>query len=110
MLERAGVGTKELPMREADERVYTHRVEIDGQMPAEVGSALDLLGDVLTLRHRDVIHVAVALDFYKDPKDGVDPLQWPNTAAGELVRKAKYWDDGNAFDALVGRLVHVASG
>lgn len=36
---------------------------------------------------------AIALDFYKIPRDGSDPFTWPNTEIGDLVNRMKYWDD-----------------
>lgn len=77
------------PASEADR--WTHCMAID-QVPTELDSFLNLLGHVLVLKNlKSEIDDAIALDFYKIPREGVDPNDWPDTEVGDLVSKMKYW-------------------
>lgn len=60
--------------------------------PAGARRLVELLADGLALPTRDDrIDLALALDWYKVVDADVPSTQWENTAAGQLVFKAKYW-------------------
>jgi len=71
-------------------RSWTHYVEVDGALPAGAEDLLELLKSTLLLVVPPNVDSAIALDFYKIPEEEVDPRQWKNTAAGELVNLMKY--------------------
>jgi predicted amidophosphoribosyltransferase len=73
-------------------------------MKREVRQLLELLGEVISLPSLPPIRFAIALDWYKIPVDGVDPRNWPNTEAGELVNRGKYlYKIREEQKAMVGR-------
>lgn len=62
---------------------------------------LTLLADVVTVgRAPEPIAHCLALDLYKTPDPTVDPMQWPNTRAGDLVTRSKYRGSPGAFREL----------
>jgi hypothetical protein len=70
---------------------WTHELASpDRTVKREVRQLLELLREVVSLPSLPPIKVAIALDWYKIPVDGVDPHDWPNTEVGELVHKGKY--------------------
>jgi hypothetical protein len=66
------------------------------ELEPAVQSLLDLLTEIITLPRRQNLDFAVALDWYKVPEIDVDPLQWRNTAVGDLVSSGKYQYRNNA--------------
>lgn len=67
---------------------------------------LELLQRVISIRPRnEALAACLAFDMYKIPDDETDPQQWPNTHAGELVNRSKYWGSEDHFNALVGWMV-----
>jgi predicted amidophosphoribosyltransferase len=76
---------------------WTHALRSpDLNVSRPVSTLLDLLTEVLTLPNRMNLDFAIALDWYKVAEEGVDPYQWRNTAAGELVHQGKYRYRNNA--------------
>ena len=76
---------------------WTHALRSpDLNVSGPVRLLLDLLTEVLTLPKRVNIDFAIALDWYKVAEEGIDPYQWQNTAAGELVNQGKYRYRNNA--------------
>lgn len=70
---------------------WTHCLTLP-RVPDELPAFLNLLTAVLVLRNLPVsIDDVIALDFYKIPREGIDPDDWPDTTVGELVNKMKYW-------------------
>lgn len=59
-------------------------------MLSQVQSLLELLTQVLTLPVPSNVDFALCLDWYKVPVDGVNPFDWQNSRAGELVNCGKY--------------------
>lgn len=45
---------------------------------------------MLTFRCPTTLDIALALDWYKEPVDGVPSSSWPNTEIGELIYRGKY--------------------
>lgn len=95
---------------------WTHELSSPADtMKREVRQLLDLLGGVLSLPRLPPIKFAIALDWYKIPVDGMDPLDWPNTEIGELVHRGKYLyktqedQKGIAGRNLAGRICNVIS-
>lgn len=88
---------------------WTQRIRIHGPLPDEVKGTLDLLTEVVTLPVRAHLDIAIALDLYKTVVPDVDPMKWPNTRAGEMVSRAKYYEDDDAYRSLVAALAGVAS-
>ena len=78
-------------LEEAD--VWTHCLALS-HVPDALEDFLGLLTEVLILQGLPgEVHDAIALDFYKIPRPGVPPDDWPNTEIGELVSRMKYWTD-----------------
>jgi hypothetical protein len=107
LLQRCGRNPRELPLRERDRAEWSHRIEFDGDLPAEVESALELLKRVVSIPVREPLDIALTLDFYKAPDPDIDPMKWPNTPAGELVHKSKYHQSAVARTALAAELARV---
>ncbi|AQT79324.1 hypothetical protein B1R94_08650 [Mycolicibacterium litorale] len=60
--------------------------------PRGAQQLIRLLKDVLVIPCGDnLLDLAIALDWYKIAEDGVDPMDWRNTTAGQLVAEAKYY-------------------
>jgi hypothetical protein len=68
------------------------RLAAPDQAPtATTQAVLRVLERVVTLPTPGNLDFAIAIDWYKAPVDGVAPNSWPNTSAGDLVHRAKYW-------------------
>jgi hypothetical protein len=100
-------GARQIKLEDGQEREWSHRIHVDGPLPGSVKETLELLKRVLTLVRRPHLDVALALDFYKKPDPELDPKQWPDTAAGSMVKVAKYWNNSEALDDLVGAIAKV---
>jgi hypothetical protein len=62
---------------------------------------LTLLADVVTIgRAPAPVDHCLALDLYKTPDPTTDSSRWPNTAAGSLVNRSKYWDPPGCVTAF----------
>src|SRR4051794_21830585 len=72
-------------MVESRQIEYSHRFEWSGGLPTDIRRLVELLEEVRTLRHHAHLDFAVVLDWYKIAEDGVEPGEWKNTAAGELI-------------------------
>jgi adenine/guanine phosphoribosyltransferase-like PRPP-binding protein len=96
-----------LRLRDEDDPDWTHRLEFDGPLSAELQRMLGLLQTILTLTKRRNLAIGLALDFYMAPDPELDPMSWPKTTAGSLVNSAKHRRNGNAYEALVDQLVEV---
>ncbi|MFI5712928.1 hypothetical protein [Kribbella sp. NPDC051620] len=74
---------------------YSHAFLFQEGLYAEAESFINLLMEVRILRQIPQIDHALVLDWYKiPPPDNSD--RWPNTPAGELVYRAKYYKDSSA--------------
>jgi hypothetical protein len=100
-------GFTRLEMPDNLKRTYSHRYGVAGQLAGPVRGFLELLEEVLVLEVSASLECAIALDFYKDPDPDLDPRQWPNTAAGQLVNAGKYWGNESARQKLVEALADV---
>ena len=89
----------------ADPGGWTHVLHSpEPAVSSVVRSLLDLLGNVVTLPAPVAVDVALAVDWYKRPLDGVDPYSWPNSQAGELISTGKYrYRDAPEPQAVAGR-------
>jgi pyrimidine operon attenuation protein/uracil phosphoribosyltransferase len=86
----AGAGYRQWRLP-ADPGGWTHVLHSPEQAVSPlVRSLLDLLGNVVTLPAPASVDVALAVDWYKRPVDGVDPYSWPNSPAGEFISAGKY--------------------
>lgn len=74
-------------------RTYDYRFDWDMSVPNTVVACAELLKQVLTMGRLQHTTTALALDWYKNPPTEQEPF-WSNTAAGELVYRAKYWSEG----------------
>jgi len=82
-----------LPVPPELEPEYTDCFEMDGPLPSELETLMTVLGEVLTLEVASEVDAAFALDFYKVPPTDDAPDVWTNTAAGDLVSRAKHRGD-----------------
>jgi hypothetical protein len=69
---------------------WTHALRSPSAPRDEVARLMKLLSEVITLPFMPSVAGAIALDWYKQPLDEVDPYSWPNTEVGELVHRGKY--------------------
>ncbi|MGH8601967.1 MAG: hypothetical protein ACREXR_04070 [Gammaproteobacteria bacterium] len=81
---------REMPLPVAASTAWTHVLNGPARLLAAAEDFLNLLKSVISLPNPTGIRVALALDWYKQPVDGMDPYSWPNTEVGELVSKGKY--------------------
>jgi len=58
--------------------------------PEPVRVLLGLLTEVVCLPSPPNIDLALALDWYKKPEEGVDPYDWDNTPTAQLISSGKY--------------------
>jgi hypothetical protein len=73
---------------------YSHGIHFANGVPAEIWALAALLrDDVLTLRRYPHLDCAIVLDWYKEVREDVDPMHWPNTPVGDLIYKGKYWKE-----------------
>ena len=73
-----------------DARGWTHTLASpEPAVKPAVRLLLDLLKEIVIVPS-GAIDLVAALDWYKIPAEGMDPYQWPNTEAGELVSSGKY--------------------
>ncbi|HET7425524.1 MAG TPA: phosphoribosyltransferase [Gemmatimonadales bacterium] len=107
LLDYRSLQPRELALRDQDRRHWSHRIHAEGPVPNDIRATMDLLKDVVSLPVREALDIALTLDFYKQPDPDIDPMQWANTTAGELVNRAKYRGSVAARDALVERMVGV---
>jgi adenine/guanine phosphoribosyltransferase-like PRPP-binding protein len=80
-----------LPVSVITGSTWTHALRSpQALLRCEVRLLLDVLTEVVSLPSPPAIDIALALDWYKIPQEGVDPYNWPNTGTGELVNRGKY--------------------
>ncbi|MGH3851948.1 MAG: ComF family protein [Pseudonocardiaceae bacterium] len=85
---------------------WTHVFRSPGTLRSDVAELLVVLGATLTLSCPATLDFALALDWYKQPVDGISSTSWPNTETGNLVYlgKHRYKTDGDR-QGEVGRLL-----
>lgn len=69
---------------------WTHILSSPRALSDEIAPLMKLFTDVITLPAVPNVVGAIALDWYKQPLDDIDPYEWPNTEVGELVYRSKY--------------------
>ncbi len=70
---------------------WTHALRSPDPLPSPaMRPLLILLTEIISLPSPPGIDIALALDWYKIPQQGVDSRQWANTAIGGLVNSGKY--------------------
>jgi hypothetical protein len=95
----AGMTIRHHPYPEDEADVWTYCLALES-VPEGLQAFLDLLCRVVVLKNLpQAIDDAIALDFYKIPRDGLDPDDWPDTPAGQLVNRMKYWRSDPAAQA-----------
>jgi hypothetical protein len=71
---------------------WTHALESPSPAPSEpVRVLLGLLTEVVCLPSPPNVDLALALDWYKKPEEGVNPYEWDNTPTAQLISSGKYW-------------------
>ncbi|MFI7547247.1 hypothetical protein [Actinoplanes sp. NPDC049599] len=88
---------------------WTHRLQFISPMPPGFMGLIRFLQSWLTLTQTPYVDFAIAGEWYKIPEDGVDPYQWRNTAAGNMVNRGKYRGDPSAATELGGALAELIS-
>lgn len=85
---------------------WTHVFRSPGALRSDVAELLVVLGAILTLSCPVTLDFVLALDWYKQPVDGIPSTDWKNTETGELVYlgKHRYKTDGDR-QGEVGRLL-----
>ncbi len=81
---------REIPLPVSASTVWTHVLSGPARLLATTHDFLNLLKSVISLPNPTGIRTALALDWYKQPVDGLDSYSWPNTEIGELVSRGKY--------------------
>jgi hypothetical protein len=70
---------------------WTHALQSPNPaVPEPVRVLLGLLTEVLCLPSPPNVDLALALDWYKKPEEGVNPYYWDNTPTAQLVYSGKY--------------------
>jgi hypothetical protein len=79
-----------------------------GPLDARLVNLLDNLATVMSIgRKPTALDHCFALDFYKRPVEELESIHWPNTEAGDLVQRSKYWTghaSHSAFKSLITRM------
>ena len=90
---------------------WMYAYQLSGPIDDEMSRLLVLLGEVISIGRIPQSTVAcMALDMYKRPDEQLDPMEWPNTPAGDLINRYKYWSPpacNVALQSLVVRLARV---
>lgn len=85
---------------------WTHVFSSPGALRPDVAELLAVLGTTLTLSCPAALDFVLALDWYKQPVDGVSATSWPNTETGELVHLGKHrYETNGDRQTEVGRLL-----
>ncbi|MBV9031324.1 MAG: hypothetical protein JO364_13690 [Pseudonocardiales bacterium] len=77
-------------LRQLPPNIWTHVLWSPGALRPDVAELLAVLGTTLTLSCPVTLDFVLALDWYKQPVEGVSATSWPNTEIGELVHLGKY--------------------
>lgn len=95
-------GGKRVGVRESD---WPDHFYFESRVPQAVTVMLEQLGTAISIgRTPPGVDHCFALDYYKVPDEDLDPMQWPNTEAGELVNRSKYWSNATAINTLVEKM------
>lgn len=70
--------------------IWTHLFWSPSTPRLDVAELIAVLSITLTLPCPPALDLVLALDWYKEPVDGVPATSWPNTKTGELVSRGKY--------------------
>jgi hypothetical protein len=85
---------------------WTHVFWSPGALRPDAAELLAVLGANLTLSCPETLDFVLALDWYKQPVDGVSATSWQNTEIGELVSRGKYLYKTDGYrQAQVGRFL-----
>ena len=82
------------PPGSADDQ-YRWRITMPEGDPSGLRETVKVMQEVLTLAPIEHLDLTLALDWYKNVQEGVDAINWPNTDAGELNRRSKYFQPGH---------------
>ncbi|MBM7784429.1 ComF family protein [Tenggerimyces flavus] len=77
-------------VRSEDQGRWNLRLAGPGEVRPDTLALLELFQDVLVMAPPKGMSAVLALDFYKEPLDGLPADQWPYTGAGQLVYDGKY--------------------
>ncbi len=81
---------RKIPLPVSTSTTWTHVLSGPARLLATTQDFLNLLKSIISLPNPTGIRTALALDWYKQPVDDLDPYSWPNTEIGELVSRGKY--------------------
>lgn len=86
--------------------IWSHVFWSPGALRLDVAELLAVLSITLTLSCPAALDLVLALDWYKEPVEGIVSTSWPNTETGELVHlgKHRYKTNGDR-QAEIGRLL-----
>lgn len=82
------------PVPEHVKSKYNFALRYPGKMPSGTKAFLDLMSGPLCVPCGGGLELVTALDWYKVPEDGVDPMHWANTEVGGYVYVGKYYTTG----------------
>lgn len=74
---------------------FNYRFDWPHAIPSEVREMTELLKEVLTMPRMPHLDFAITLDWYSIPPDA-EHNYFRHTAAGDMVNKGKYWQEGQA--------------
>lgn len=81
-----------------------------GPLDESLVNLLDQLATVMSIgRKPAALDQCFALDFYKRPVDELDSMHWPNTDAGDLVYRSKYWTGNASHSAFNSLVTHMSA-
>ena len=81
---------RRVPVPSSAAAQWTHVLYSPSAPRDETARLMRLFSEVITLPTVPNLVGAIALDWYKQPSDDIDPYDWPNTETGELVHRSKY--------------------
>ncbi len=94
-------GAKKVSLKDPGQNEWLYAYQLPQGLDQPLERFLTLLADVVTIgRAPDPIVHCLALDLYKVPQPNVDPMDWSNTPAGDLIYRYKYWDAPASAGAL----------
>lgn len=68
----------------------SHSLYFEAGYPPQLRGLVYLLKDVVSIPPPDGVDFAIALDWYKQVEEGVEPRQWQDTAMGQCIHFTKY--------------------
>lgn len=86
----SGSIAQQVKVPEELEARVSHSLYFEDGLPAQPRELVYLLKEVVSIPAPVGVDFAIALDWYKQVEDGVDPREWADTAMGQCIHYTKY--------------------